>query len=64
MSSTIIVGPVEGRSIPLQANARQRITGVVRVPDTAYYRRAIMRGDLVLCEEKDLASADQATKEE
>ena len=55
---TIAVRPVEGRSLPLENAPRRRITEAMRVPNTAYYRRAIAKGDIAL----DDASAAPAPK--
>ncbi len=46
MSETIRVAPVEGRTMVLESNPRVRIDAERDVPNTAYYRRAIERGDL------------------
>lgn len=43
------IKPVEGRSLPREAS-RARITGPTPVPNTAYYRRALVRGDVVKCD--------------
>lgn len=43
---TIRVRPVEGRSLPVETSPERRIEREQSVPNTAYYRRAIERGDI------------------
>lgn len=46
------VKPKPGTLMPFESNARKHITEPTTVPDTAYYRRAVARGDLLLDEPK------------
>jgi hypothetical protein len=46
MEKMIEVEPVEGRTMVREDAPRRRITERMQVPNTAYYRRAIERGDL------------------
>ena len=47
MGDTLKVYPVEGRAMPREDAPARRITKETVVPNTAYYRRAIERGDLL-----------------
>jgi hypothetical protein len=57
MADTILVAPVEGASLPLEANPRRRVDREMAVPNTRYYREAIRKGDLV-----DVVAAKKAAK--
>jgi len=46
------VEPKPGTLMPYETNARKHIDGPTEVPDTAYYRRAVTRGDLILVQSK------------
>lgn len=48
---TIRIKPVEGKSLPFETQPRRRVDAEVTVPNTAYYRRAVARGDVDLCAE-------------
>jgi hypothetical protein len=52
MNDTIRVVPVEGRSLPLEQAPRRRVDREMDVPNTAYYRRALSRGDIARAPEK------------
>lgn len=54
---SIKVWPVEGRTMVREDNPRRRITGPTDVPNTAYYRRAINKGDLSLTAPRDPAAS-------
>lgn len=55
----IRIKPVEGKSLPLEAQPRRRVTQVTTVPNTAYYRRAIARGDVALAEPVNTVADDE-----
>ena len=46
MADQLKVRAVEGRELPLEGMPARRVVGEMSVPNTAYYRRAIRRGDL------------------
>lgn len=52
-SDTIQIKPVDGRSLPLEHHPRRRVEREMRVPNTAYYRRAIAKGDIALATETE-----------
>lgn len=54
---SIKVWPVEGRTMVREDNPRRRITGPTDVPNTAYYRRAIRKGDLATVDPAPKAAA-------
>ena len=56
----IRIKPVEGKSLPLEAQPRRRVMQTTTVPNTAYYRRAIARGDVALAEPATVV-ADEET---
>ena len=45
---TIQVRPVEGRALPRENAPKARISEECPVPNSAYYRRALARGDIEL----------------
>jgi len=63
MSETLKVVPVEGRTMVMH-DGRRRITGVMNVPDTTYYRRAIACGDLALAPDAPVQSDAAETAKE
>lgn len=44
---TIEVEPADGAKLPMESNPRRFVDRRMSVPDRAYYRRALRRGDLV-----------------
>lgn len=44
--NTITVEPVKGRKLPIENMPRRYVTKKMSVPNRAYYRRAIRRGDI------------------
>lgn len=56
--STIRVKTMEGQLMPLESHPRQRFTGERDVPDTEFYRRRIMKGELTLVGEPAEAPAE------
>ncbi len=48
MKDEIKVEPVPGRSLPLEATPQRRVDRKMAVPNRAYYRRALRRGDIAL----------------
>lgn len=62
MGDLIRVAPVEGRTMVREDDPRIRITEECSVPNTAYYRRAIARGDLAPASDAKPARA-RAAKE-
>lgn len=46
MSDTLLVQPVEGRKLPIEGMTRRYVDGPMAVPNRAYYRRALRRGDI------------------
>lgn len=46
MEDTINIKPVAGRSLPVEGDFGKRVTKPMTVKNTAYYRRAIRRGDI------------------
>lgn len=63
MDDKIRVLPVEGRTMVRENDPRQRITAECEVPNTAYYRRAIARGDLQSATTKAKNAAKPQAKE-
>lgn len=63
MGDMIRVLPVEGRTMVRESDPRQRITTECEVPDTAYYRRALARGDLATAGTKAKSAAKPQAKE-
>lgn len=54
---TIRVVPVEGRSLPIEGRPRRRVDKEMDVPNTAYYRKALGRGDIARAAESTPAKA-------
>lgn len=52
MATTIRIVPVEGRTLPIEGAPTRDVVGEMDVPNTAYYRRAIARGDIAIASEK------------
>ncbi len=52
MAITIRVVPVEGRTLPVEGAPSRNVDSEREVPNTAYYRRAIARGDIELAPAK------------
>lgn len=59
---TIRIKPVDGKSLPFETSPRRRVTAEVTVPNTAYYRRAVARGDVELCAEPKAKAEKPADK--
>lgn len=62
MSKTITIAPVEGRRLPLASNPKRAVDREMTVPTSAYYRRAIRRGDVALVEPKKKRSTTPKTE--
>lgn len=45
---TMKVEPVEGSRLPLEGQPRRYVDKKMNVPNSAYYRRALRRGDIKL----------------
>lgn len=60
---TIRVGPVKGRRLPLETEPKRRVDREMDVPNTAYYRRAIARGDIERVSDKPAPKARPAREE-
>lgn len=61
MQTHIEVEPVEGRSLPLEMMTSRRVNRRMNVPNTAYYRRAIRRGDIKRAEPEKAKRAAKST---
>ena len=61
---SIAVKPVDERLLPLERSGvnhmRRHVDKPMRVPNTAYYRRALLRGDIVRAEPSELPSGGDA----
>lgn len=62
MKKELNIEPVKGRLLPIETDPRAHITKPMPVPNTAYYRRAVKRGDVKLTGAESAKNSEEKTK--